>query len=251
MKKYVTLFVALCILLPCLSGCYMSKRTISEYEAFDYNVIWEKADKVIRPKKFMGTHEYYSIEGVSKEEFIACKIHHQEIGDYTEEAVVLRHPDKGDAYSLDIFTAQLVMRRRWHREKDTEYWLQLGEKSRTETLLAIEEDIAKEIAADVTAENRRYLTKKQLDAYEQSSPDRLYFNPLNNNNTGGCLWIEFRLTGYENLLWVGQIMKIDNDYVIAIQQSGGGGVYKYLRCDEAFSELLQQVEEEYELIVRS
>ena len=71
MKKYVTLFVALCLLLPCLSGCHMSKRKISEYEAFDYNVIWEKADKVIRPKKFMGTHEYYSIEGVSKKEFIA------------------------------------------------------------------------------------------------------------------------------------------------------------------------------------
>lgn len=249
MKKYIAMFAIVCILLPCFCGCYMTKRKISEYAAFDYNVIWEKADEVIRPKKFLGTREYYSIAGVSKKEFIACKIHHQEIGGYTEEAVVLMHQDKDDAYSLDISTARLVMRCRWAHEQDTEYWLHLGENSRTEILFAIEEDVAKEIAKDVTAKNRQYLTKKQLEAYEQSSPDRLCFNIPNDYSTG-CLWIEFRLTGYENLLWTGQIMKIDNDYLIAIQQSGGEGNYQYLRCDDTFSELLKQVEEEYELIVK-
>lgn len=247
MKKHVTLFVALCILLPCLSGCHMSKRKISEYEAFDYNVIWEKADKVIRPKKFMGTHEYYSIEGVSKKEFIACKIHHQEIGGFYEAPVVLMHQDKGGAYSLNVSTAQLTLRDVWWYEKDQEYWLHLGETSRTQVLLSIDENIAKRVADDLSAEHRNYLSKQQLEAYDQSSPDYLFYK---STKVCGDLWIEFRLEGYENLIWAGEIMKIDEDYVIAIHKPSDGN-YNYLRCDDAFSELLKQVEEEYELIVRS
>ncbi len=248
MKKHIVLLLVVCIMLPCLGGCNMTKKQISEYSVFDYNVIWEKADSVIRPQRFLGTHEYYSIEGVSKKEFIACKIHHQEIGDWTEEPVVLMHQDKGEAYSLNVSSAQLTLRDMWWHEQDQEYWLDFGENSRTQVLLSIDENIAKSVADDLSAEHRNYLSKQQLEAYDQSSPDYLFYK---STTVCGYLWIEFRLEGYENLIWAGEIMKIDEDYVIAIHKPGGGPSYNYLRCDDAFSEFLKQVEEEYELIVRS
>ena len=242
MKKYFLLLFAICFIIPCLSGCNMTKQQISEYHAFDYNVIWEKADRVVRPKKYLGSREYYSIEGVSEKDFIACKIHHQEIGDYTEEPIVLMHQDKGGVYSLDISSAQLTLRDVWWHEKDQEYWLNLGDNSRSQVFFAIEENVAEEVAIDITATNRQYLSKEQLNEYKQGSPDYLCYRSHQNR-----LWIEFRLEGYENLIWAGEIMKIGEDYVIAIHKSGGGPSYNYLRCNDTFAAFLKQVEEEYEL----
>lgn len=247
MKKYFLLLFAICFIIPCFSGCNMTTQKmttqqISEYHAFDYNVIWERADKVIRPKKFMGTHEYYSIDGVSQKEFIACRIHHQEIGDFREEPVVLMHQDKGGEYSLNVSSAQLTLRNVWWYEDEQEYWLNLGENSRSQVFLSIDENIAKDIAEDITSTNRSYLTKKQIQEYNQGSPDNLCYESNKNR-----LWIEFRLEGYEQLVWAGEIMKIGDDYVIAIHKSGGGPSYNYLPCNDAFSDFLSQVEEEYEL----
>ena len=249
MKKYLSLVLILCILIPFSSGCMDSDQKLTderleEYSEFDYNVIWKKGDRVLRDSKL---NDYYSIAGISDKDFIALRCYVGYVGEYWYCPVVLMHQDKGGVYSLDASTAQFTLRNGFVCDQENdEFWLDVGEKSGTQVLCAIDEKIAKEVANALIAKNRQYLTNEQLRAYK-TGPDRLYYEQPNDPSRQ-YLHIEFRLEGYENLVWTGYVCKVDQDYVIEIRtDTRWKSSDAYVRCSDELSALIKQAEDQYGL----
>ncbi len=249
MKRYLSLLSLLCVLISFISSCESSENKLTnerleEYSKFDYNVIWEKGDRVLRDSKL---NDYYSIADVSDNEFIALRQYIWYVGEYWYCPIVLMHQDKGGVYSLDASTAQLTLRTDFVcEEENEEFWLDAGEKSRTRVLCDIDDKIAKEVADALLTKNRQYVTNEQLSKYE-TDVDRLCYGDPNDPDRQ-YLHIEFRLEGYENLIWTGYVRKADQDYFIEIRvDSQSKFSDEYVRCSEELSALLKQVEDEYGL----
>lgn len=247
MKKYFSFLLITCILVSFSSGCTINEpkltdERLEEYSMFDYNVIWEKGDSVLRDSL---VHDYYSIAGIPQEEFIALRYKVVCLYEYWYLPVVLMHQDKGGEYSLDASTAQLTLRTSYVTDKENdEFWMDVGEKSRVQVICDIDEKIAKEVADSLIAKNRQYLTGEQLEMYEHVTNELYCEGP--DEHTRFDLHIEFRLTGYENLVWTGHICKADQDYLIEIHTAILSKFpSKLVRCSDELSAFIKQVDEEY------
>ena len=237
--------ITVCLVLVSFCGCRMTKRQISQYEVVDYNLIWDKGDAVIRSNDFV---EYYSISGVSKNEVIARQKsggYPLVLGEPRKVPEVLLHQDKKGEYTLDETSARFALRRDWFEngtnvEKE-QYWMNLGDYHRTQVLDPIDEQIAKAIILELSANPRKYQTLDYLQTW-----DFLHFK--SKEIPYSILTIEIYLKEYENILWMGEIVKCEDMYLIAIHTSQGGYDFQYLRCNDELTVLIEQIVEKYGLL---
>ena len=238
MKRTVLMAITVCLVLVSFCGCRMTKRQISQYEVVDYNLIWDLGDDVLRSASFV---EYYSISGVSKNDVIARRRHGGLVADPRNVPEVLMHQDKKGEYTLDETSARFALRKHWfENDLNEQYWMNLADHHRTQVLDPIDEQIAKTIITELSSNPRKYQT---LDYLQSTS--FLHFE--SQEIPYSILTIEIYLKEYENILWMGEILKCDDMYLIAIHTSRGGHDYQYLRCNDELTALIEHIAEKYDL----
>lgn len=240
MKKRIVVLILICILLLSFCGC-MTKKELSEYNTLSYNVIWDKAEPLQTTYLWWGTIKYYKIEGVSDNNFIAYRDYYQKgIGSWWYWPYVLVHGEEADLV-LDASSARFTCRNYNYSDagRDDEYWMNLGEKYRTQVLPNIEQEIAQGVIDQLA-------TKQPQDINDHNNLKSLYYMDPESGEKNGYLTIEIYLEGYENLLWHAEIVQFHDDYLMVIKRHPSKKA-QYIRCDDAISELIDQVVNEYGL----
>lgn len=248
--RYFIIILAVSLLCSCLGGCgfrpYVSQEQIEQYRVFDPNVIWEQGGTVLQD--FGSWHDdfYCSIMDVPQNEYIGWVQQHPEIlGGTWYEPRVLIHKDKETEYELDTTSARLTLRGDYYDAKTQEKCMTLGQHYRDRELAAIEEELAKQVAGQLTADSSERLDVSQIrEMYEEYAKELYAYE----KDSYGTLHIEFRLQEYPSLIWVGQILQIEDDYLIALNRVGDRDVGSYVVCNDALHELIDRVVEKYDLI---
>ena len=240
MKRLCLMLIAVCLLLPCLSGCATKRIDYSEYQVVNYNLIWDKGDELLKKNDLLYSSAWYSIEGVSTNDVLAyTRITGRMFvgGDMWTVPEVRMHQDTGGVYTLDATSARFSLREYHFPEIDnTEYWLNLGDNHRYKVLEPIDEQIAASLIEDLTAEPQDY---------RDGSPRHLY-DHFNKRRYG--LVIEIYLNEYDNILWVGEVRVDGGEYFIALYKGQGTPYCNYIRCNDELSALIDQVVDKYVLL---
>ncbi|MBR5601498.1 MAG: hypothetical protein IKW24_02615 [Clostridia bacterium] len=248
--RYFALILAVSLFGACLGGCgfgpYMTTEQLEQYQMFDPNVIWEKGNTVLQGFNSWHDDFYCSIVDVPQSEYIGWVQKHPVILNGTwYEPRVLVHKDKGTDYELDPSSARLTLRGDYYNANTQEECMLLGGYYRDRELAAIEEEIAKQVAEQLTADISTRIDNSQIrEMYEGYAKDLYAYE----KNAAGTLHIEFRLREYPSLIWVGQIRQIDGDYLIAFNRVGDMNTGSYVVCNDALRELIDGVVERYGLI---
>ena len=258
MRKY--LFKVLCIFLviSCMTGCSfrrLSDEAIAEYQVLDYNIIWEDAVRILR--KNSGVEEvindsilghstihhgyFYEITDISMEEYIAYLHMEYLLLETWCIPTVMVHKDKGLDYQLDPCSGKIIATfGKPSAAPDEADWMSVGKYVRRQVVAEIEQALAQVIIDAVTAEQPDYLT---ID------PDAYFLSFPKTSPTSGSPWlaIQFSVDGYPNLTWWAALKqdKMLDCYLIMLMDSNYDE--QYIRCNEQFSELIQQIVDEYGL----
>lgn len=250
MKKGVVLLIVTGVLISCLGGCgsllepRMEQEQLEQYREYHANVIWEQSTLVLQRGRKIGTEteDYYGISGVPTEEFIARFTRRSQVGGAEYEPRVLVHRDKDARLVLNASSARLTMRESAEYAKEEAHRMALGKYFRDREICKIELQLAQELAKQLTSGDTEYLTGQDIWNTYRDAPQGIRAYPEDDRSE---LYVEFCLEEYENLLWVGQIMRVAEDYVIAIRTSGES---KYLLCSDALGELIDQAVLQNDLI---
>ena len=242
---YLTVFCTLlCFLASCssLSDPHMTEEQRAQYREFYPNVIWEECDVVLHRASgvvLRGDH-YYGIKGVPTDAFVARVTQHAMIGDVSYSPAVMIHKDQNAKLLLDASAAKLTMRTGMSGKQE-EHRMALGKYDRTGVLCEVEQSVAAELAALLMGSDTEYLTDKEVYERYGFRPDTLC-----TADGSSTLHVEFCLAEYPSLLWVGQIERAADGYVVEVLTPMGES--KYLPCGDALCELLDLVIEEHDLI---
>ena len=250
MKKCVVLLIVTGILISCLGGCgslfdpRMEQEQLEQYREYDPNVIWEQSTLVLQRWHGIAvdSEDYYGISGVPTDEFIARFTRHAQIGGADYEPRVLIHQNKDAKLVLDASSARLTMRESAERAKEEAHRMALGKHFRERVICEIELQLAQALADQLVSSNTAYLDSQDIWDTYGAGTDVLYAYSA---ASSGTLYVEFCLEEYESLLWVGQIRRVADDYVIVIRTQE---YEKYLVCDDALRELIDQVVQQNDLI---
>ena len=244
---YLTVFCTLlCFLVSCssLSDPYMTEEQRAQYREFYPNVIWEECGVVLQRASgvVLEGHHYYGIKGVPTDAFIARVTQRAMIGEVSYSPAVMIHKDQNAKLLLDPSAAKLTMRTGMSGKQE-EHRMALGKYCRTGVLCEVEQSVAAELAALLMGSDTEYLTDKAV--YE-----RYGFHPdtLCTADGRSTLYVEFCLAEYPSLLWVGQIKRAADGYVVEVLTPIGES--KYLPCGDALCELIDLVTEEHDLITK-
>ena len=250
MKKCVVLLIVTGILIACLGGCgslfdpRMEQEQLEQYRAYYPNVIWEQSTLVLQRGQGIVTdaEDYYGISGVPTDEFIARFTRRAQIGGANYEPRVMIHQNKDAKLVLDASSARLTMRESAERAKEEAHRMALGKHFRERVICEIELQLAQALAEQLVSNDTVYLESQDIwDTYGNGT-EALYAYPADSSS---MLYVEFCLEEYESLLWVGQIRRVADDYVIVIRTQEHD---KYLVCDDALRELIDQVVQQNDLI---
>lgn len=250
MKKCVILLIVTGILIACLGGCgslfdpRMEQEQLEQYREYDPNVIWEQSTLVLQRGQGIATdsEDYYGISGVPTDEFIARFTRHAQIGGADYEPRVMIHQNKDAKLVLDASSARLTMRESAERAKEEAHRMALGKHFRERVICEIELQLAQALADQLVSSNTAYLDSQEIwDTYRAGTDELFAYSA----DSSGTLYVEFCLEEYESLLWVGQIRRVADDYVIVIRTQE---YIKYLVCDDALRALIDQVVQQNDLI---
>lgn len=238
MRRYPVILSV--ILLLSLVGCQHSNIDVSEYKHWDANIYWTDGAQAI--SKGWG-RIYYEIEDVPNTDIIACRFRPTGIGELYHPAVMLRK-DMSDSYQLDVTSAKLVFVH-FYANLDQEEWLDLGDNLVESVLIDVDEEIAIEIANVVTADNVDYVNLyDDYDGFMGSPPE------ICETVGNADLAIQFNLIGYDNLIWLAKIAKIQDDYLLVLRDPDKiPGADLYILCDDETSAFLDKVIEDHDLVV--
>lgn len=239
MSRYC-IILSIIILLSSLVGCQHSNVDVSEYKYWDANIYWTDGAQVINKG---WDRIYYEIEDVPKTDIIACRFRPTGIGELYHPAVMLRK-DMSDSYQLDVTSAKLVFVY-FYANLDQEEWLDLGDNLTESILVNVDEEIAVKTANVVTASTVDYVNL--YDDYDGF----MGLPPGICETVGNAdLAIQFNLIGYDNLIWLARIAKIQDDYLLVLRDPDKiPGADLYVLCDDETSAFLDAVIKEYDLIV--
>ena len=249
--RYFALILAVSLFGACLGGCgimdpHMDADQLEQYQVLDPNVIWEMGATLLQEPNSWHDDYYCSIMDIPQNEYIGWVQKHPVIlVDTWYEPRVLVHKDKGTDYELDTTSARLTLRMDYYDTKTNEQVMTLGSYYRSRELVTIEEEIAKQVAQQLTADPSTRIDDTQLRKMYKDYAEDLY---AYEKGVPGALHIEFRLQEYPNLIWVGSIRRIENDYLIEFNQVGDRHTGSYVVCNDALRDLINGVAETYGLI---
>ena len=233
MKKSIKIFLiimAVLIVSNVIICCVFSFDS-DDYEYYRYNIVWKEAQREIQGE-FLSGDTYYKIKGVKTKEFVGCR--------YSEtfwfpwyEPVIMKHKDFEGDLTVDSTSARLILGSR--PAKDFSLY---EEEMEAQLVAQLDATSVQDIVDKLNSETPDYY----LD--EKDFHDWAYLEATDGYSH---LKIVFSITDYDNLMWIGSVIKHDDRYFIRMINESDRKTNVYLPCGEELSKVIDSVVEEYDL----
>ena len=201
---------------------------VSDYQAFDYNIVWTECDKEIKTEYLPTVRVFYRISNVPTDEYIAGKYRDGVFG-ADEHPIVMKRKDTEPSVKFDVSSAEL-----FGGGSDvnfsTDDWLLYGQKVKRSDVTRLDQDLAGRLADALCADSPQYVDIKEYDNWYQRS----YLQ----NSEGDSLMLRFSIEQYDELLWMARIVKYEDSYFIEVKDTINS--YQYLPCGDDLASVIEK-----------
>lgn len=201
------------------------------YEDYRYNIVWTEAQREIQGE-FLSGRTYYKIKGVKTKEFVGSRYSKTFLFPYYEP-VIMKHKDFEGDLTVDTTSARLIL-----GSAPTREWSLYGEKFEKQLVAQLDATLVQDIVDELNSKTPDY------DLYDKNYYDWSYLETIERHS---FLRIVFSITEYDNLMWIGSVVKTDDGYFIRMINESDRNANVYLPCGEELSKVIDSVVEEYNL----
>ncbi len=206
------------------------------YTVVDYNLVWTECDREIK-STFLSGYSYYKIKDIPFHEYVACTYRPFGKGIIPVPLVAKRNDFEG-TLSFDTSAAMLCIADGLGDFEGDE-WLALRENMVKKEIRRVDPAITEQIARCIT-EGEDYVLYGYFEKDER--PQYLFCE-----GTYDWLMLQIPIREYDSLIWVADIMKAGDRYVLSVYSEKEHRGHKYLICSDEFAALIHEIVVEHGL----